>query len=277
MDILARLLSKGLIFDSRPEFNGEYQLYRYLVETFDITSNLLVGASDDFFYLSINPSSLFLLIEPSEDAARSLLSYSQSRQINCTISTFPLWQCDARLDFYLDFTSFYPRRPLEDVAQALESQLIADPYLQEMISQSVYCDERVKGLKTTTSLDVKGGDQLLKRILNFPQIDFIKLDVEGAEVDVLKGLAQTVQSASFIQFEFGTTWFHAGKTIADTLEVISDEAFFFYVILRDRIVKVKPNWINTYFFCNVLATRIDFGEEFYFSNPKKSLPYSKFI
>ncbi|MGD1936332.1 MAG: FkbM family methyltransferase [Cyanophyceae cyanobacterium] len=277
MDILDRLLSAGLIFDSRPEFNGEYQLYRFLTEAFEITSNLLVGASEDFFYLSINPSSSFCLIEPSKTAAQALLSYSQDRLINCKISTFPLWKGNAHLDFYLDFTSFYPRLPLESITQALTSGLVLDPYLQEMVEKGVYRAERIQGLERTTQLEVRGGDQLLKDVLNIPRVDFIKLDVEGAEVDVLEGLKETVQSASFIQFEFGTTWFHSGKTIADTLNVISDAAFFFYVILKDRIVKVKPHWINQYFFCNVLATRIDFGEELYFSSRRKSLPYSTFM
>jgi FkbM family methyltransferase len=62
---------------------------------------------------------------------------------------------------------------------------------------------------TTLTCKVDTGDAVLKR-LAMPRIDFLKIDVEGHEIEVLSGFEKTLQTPELrpqvIQFEYGATW-----------------------------------------------------------------------
>lgn len=53
-------------------------------------------------------------------------------------------------------------------------------------------------------------------------IDFLKLDVEGAEVDVLRGAVKMLarQAIRVIQFEYGGCWEDAGTTLSDAFALL---------------------------------------------------------
>jgi FkbM family methyltransferase len=101
---------------------------------------------------------------------------------------------------------------------------------------------------------VKTGDQLVDE-LGSP--DFVKIDVEGHEASVLRGLRQTLQSKAapqLIQFEYGTTYVPSGSTLREIYTLLPN-----YTIGR-----LFPNYVDfkPYRYCdehfrmgNMIGTR----------------------
>ncbi|OCQ93815.1 hypothetical protein AMR42_15870 [Limnothrix sp. PR1529] len=267
--LLDFLSENKYLFDSRSEFNGEYKLHQWLMTRVRIKTNLFVGAKDDFFYLQINPESKYYLFEPDREAAQSLQEFSRSRLISCFVSTTPLWSMSTIVKFYPEFTTCCCPKSAEEVEKAINSGLIYDPYLSQVLASNQYRSIRELSVKNAIDLSVSSFSDF-RRSANdeIPEcFDFIKLDVEGSEVEVIKGMQEAVSQSSFIQFEHGPTWFHGGYKFSDIVEIFNyDSSFFsFYFLLKDRIVKIDPGIVKQYVFCKILASKVDFGDEQLFS------------
>ena len=70
------------------------------------------------------------------------------------------------------------------------------------------------------------------------QIDFLKIDVEGFELEVLKGAERMIQNRkiSIIQFEFGSNHINSGTHLYSIFQYLSDY----------RISRVLKNGLRTY-------------------------------
>lgn len=269
--MLKALRGHNYLFDSRPEFNGEFKLYQYLLSQGLLENNLFVGAKDDFFYLQVNPQANYYLFEPDQGAADTLSDFSRSRLISCVINTIPLWSTSKSIKFYPHFTTcFCPKEALE-IQEALSSGIICDPYLEQLLFSDEYTLRRNQAIQDAVDIHAYSFDEIRRSSpSSFPDsFDFIKLDVEGAEVEILQGMQTVIPNSLFIQFEYGTTWFHGGYTFMDVVETINQESVFnFYIILNDRLLKIHPEMMQQYFFSNILATKLDFGDEQIFSQEK---------
>ena len=117
------------VFDSRPEFNGEFKAFITLSTIFDLEFICVVGARDDFFYLQSSPSSTFLLIEPSITDLEKLKSYTIKKgysQVYLTDSC--IWSEKGRkIELYPGGTC-YPISNQNEYESALSSGKIIDPY-----------------------------------------------------------------------------------------------------------------------------------------------------
>lgn len=72
-------------------------------------------------------------------------------------------------------------------------------------------------------------------------IDFLKMDVEGHELEVLKGAQKMIQSGSIkcIQFEFGIAHLISKVFLRDFFEILDN--YYVYRILQDGIYKIDYN------------------------------------
>jgi len=68
---------------------------------------------------------------------------------------------------------------------------------------------------------------------NIKNIDFLKIDVEGYEQNVILGAKQSLDKIDFIQLEFGDTWIDAGITLEKVLQNFDQR--FFYAIEKDGL------------------------------------------
>jgi FkbM family methyltransferase len=71
------------------------------------------------------------------------------------------------------------------------------------------------------------GDAVVER-LALDHLDVLKIDVEGHEVDVLRGFAQTFASARaprFVQFEYGQTYLPGRHTLKEAYEVLEPNGY----------------------------------------------------
>jgi hypothetical protein len=83
-------------------------------------------------------------------------------------------------------------------------------------------------------------------------IDFLKIDTEGYELDVLKGLGDKLSIVKNIQFEYGGTYPDRGIFLKDVYEVLKDYTIF--IIGPDGIYS-RPIPIEHKQYSNYLATR----------------------
>lgn len=95
---------------------------------------------------------------------------------------------------------------------------------------------------------------------NLGQIDFIKIDVEGAEKDVIEGAATMMRGKKikFIQFEYGSTYVDAGIQFTDILKIASGLGYRCYEIIKDRLSEVThQNFVDDYRYSVFLLTYMD--------------------
>lgn len=87
-------------------------------------------------------------------------------------------------------------------------------------------------------------------------IDLLKVDVEGAEFDVLRGSRNMMseKKIKFIQVEYGGTYIDAGIKLADIIEYSGD---FGYKAYKDGTLTTMDNFIEDYIYSLFLLTYID--------------------
>jgi FkbM family methyltransferase len=71
-------------------------------------------------------------------------------------------------------------------------------------------------------------------------IDFVKIDTEGYEMAVLRGMEQSLGegSVSAIQFEYGGTWVDVGETLAQANELFQTHGYALYKLRPASLEKV---------------------------------------
>jgi hypothetical protein len=71
-------------------------------------------------------------------------------------------------------------------------------------------------------------------------IDFVKVDTEGYEMAVLRGMRSSLKarSISMVQFEYGGTWLDAHETLANANEFLREHGYILYRLRRDALEKI---------------------------------------
>lgn len=98
--------------------------------------------------------------------------------------------------------------------------------------------------------------------INLDFIDFLKIDVEGAELDVLKGSIKMLREERimFLQVEYGGTYPDAGITFVDVINFIEPYGYNIYELVKGSLQRItKGNFIEDYRFTNFLITYHDIG------------------
>lgn len=98
--------------------------------------------------------------------------------------------------------------------------------------------------------------QRLDKILDSNQIiDFAKIDTEGNEMNVLKGIGKLIYNFKIIQIEFGGTWIDSRFFYRDLYEFFKYKNFFLYRMSPNKLIKIDEyNEKDEYFtFTNFIA------------------------
>jgi FkbM family methyltransferase len=91
---------------------------------------------------------------------------------------------------------------------------------------------------------------------NIKKIDFLKIDVEGYEYNILLGAASMLKNINLIQFEYGGTYLDAGVKLRDVLSFFSDRSI--YLIEKDGLnfqnISELSKKDDEYFYANFIVS-----------------------
>ena len=109
-------------------------------------------------------------------------------------------------------------------------------YLKELYWCMIKGSNDGEGLKIVKI--IKLGDYVNEK--NIKHIDYLKLDVEGHELEIIKGCEDFIHNIKYIQFEDFHT-FYNGEKVRDIFNYFFDRSFKVYFIggLPDNYVATK--------------------------------------
>lgn len=198
---------KGQLFND-PNTNGEYKYLEKLLSNNDRLVIFDVGANTGYYsekILSINPNVFIYCFEPVSSTFSKLQS-RLSKFSNVTLQNYALGEIEKEAEIFV--------------------------YDDEAGSNSLYYDERY----ITNSQNIKKEKILVRTLdnvikeLSIPKIDFLKLDVEANEINVLKGVTNSLTAGiiKIIQFEYSDYWKKSSSRLEDAFSILITRNYKFY-------------------------------------------------
>ncbi len=90
-----------------------------------------------------------------------------------------------------------------------------------------------------------------------PHVNFLKIDVEGAELDVLRGSSRMLKEGriDFVQFEYGGTYLDAGTTLRQAFDYLGEFDYHLFLISANglRHIRAFHQGLENYQYGNFLA------------------------
>ena len=180
--------------DCRAETNGELRFAKLLVPSCRTVFD--VGARQDSHLVELNAGCSFHLFEPLNKHYRALEARLRG-QTNVALSRCALG--DSRGEAWI-----YPH--CESLIRRSLSTSAREPI--QVMRLDEYCREK-----------------------NVQQIDFLKIDTEGFELEVLKGGRDIVHSATrVIQFEYGGTYRDAGISLQMVFDFLGPRWSYYRIL-----------------------------------------------
>ena len=84
-------------------------------------------------------------------------------------------------------------------------------------------------------------------------IDFLKIDTEGFEFEVLKGFDTYLEGVKYIQFEYGGTFMDNGVKLKDVVDYLSDRGFVEFSYLTGIGMHPITDFTDHYQYCNIVC------------------------
>jgi len=239
-------VAKRLVFDHRGENNCEIDtngemlvLKKYLCENeviFDVGANVGDWTKT---VLDIIPNAKVHCFEPGRSTYSKLEQNIDSK--NVVFNNFGLGSANEEKAFYIF-----------DNDSTVNSLYLRD----ELVNKNKVVTEKVAIKK----LDDYCSDNKIQKI------DFLKIDVEGNEMEVLKGAKRMLEenNIKIIQLEYGGTYIDAGILLKDLFDFFKDFSFSFYKILFNGIQPVcYTKDLENFQYCNYLIINNNQNEKNY--------------
>lgn len=97
----------------------------------------------------------------------------------------------------------------------------------------------------------KGKDYVIQH--NITTIDFLKIDTEGYELNVIKGFEDYLENIQIIQFEYGGTFLDNQIKLIDVIDYLIDKGFYkFSYLTNDGLVRIT-DYTDHYNYCNIVC------------------------
>ena len=86
-------------------------------------------------------------------------------------------------------------------------------------------------------------------------IDFLKIDTEGYELEVLQGFEEYIRIVKIIQFEYGGTFLDNNIKLIDVIQYLQLFGFGDFAYLTQNGTVPLTNYDDHYQYCNIVCTR----------------------
>jgi FkbM family methyltransferase len=97
----------------------------------------------------------------------------------------------------------------------------------------------------------RGSDYVINN--NIKMIDFLKIDTEGYELNVLKGFGDFIKNINIIQFEYGGTFLDNNIKLIDVKEYLEQNGFYKFSYLTNDGPTIITDFSDHYQYCNIVC------------------------
>lgn len=97
----------------------------------------------------------------------------------------------------------------------------------------------------------KGKDYIISN--DIKNIDFLKIDTEGYELNVLKGFEDYLDIVKIIQFEYGGTFKDSNTKLIDVINYLQQKGFYKFSYLSNDGTKLITDFTDHYKYCNIVC------------------------
>lgn len=94
---------------------------------------------------------------------------------------------------------------------------------------------------------------------NIDSIDFLKIDTEGFELEVLKGFDGYLSRVKIIQFEYGGTFLDNKLKLKDVIDYLRSFGFHQFSYLCKDGIELITDFTDHYQYCNIVCVCKDSG------------------
>ena len=104
----------------------------------------------------------------------------------------------------------------------------------------------------------KGNDYIIEQNIN--SIDFLKIDTEGYELNVLQGFETFLENVKIVQFEYGGTFLDNNTKLIDVINFLKQKGFHKFSYLTNNGPVSITDFNDHYQYCNIVCinTNSDF-------------------
>jgi FkbM family methyltransferase len=101
-------------------------------------------------------------------------------------------------------------------------------------------------------LDIKTGkDYIINN--DIKNIDFLKIDTEGYELNVIKGFEDYIENIKIIQFEYGGTFLDNKTKLIDVINYLEQKGFYRFSYLTSNGTEIITDFSDHYQYCNIVC------------------------
>jgi FkbM family methyltransferase len=101
-------------------------------------------------------------------------------------------------------------------------------------------------------LEIKiGKDYVINN--NIKTIDFLKIDTEGYELNVLQGFEECLEIVKIIQFEYGGTFLDNNIKLIDVINYLQEKGFYKFSYLTYNGPVLITDFNDHYQYCNIVC------------------------
>uniref|UniRef100_A0A6C0AZX4 Methyltransferase FkbM domain-containing protein n=1 Tax=viral metagenome TaxID=1070528 RepID=A0A6C0AZX4_9ZZZZ len=114
---------------------------------------------------------------------------------------------------------------------------------------------KVDDSENRISLNLQRADEYILKN-NIDVIDFIKIDTEGYELNVLKGFGKYLNKVNIIQFEYGGTFLDNNTKLIDIINLLKQYGFStFYYLYNNGLCELNE-YYDHYRYCNIVTFKL---------------------
>lgn len=223
--LMKRIINWAHVGTHEPDMNGEFLFFDKI--KFCVSILFDVGARDDVYFTEKSSDVIVHAFEPNPSNYQKLLHNIEAKKMGNRVIPVPigLGNQNTLIDYYNDTESIFKR------THHITSMAV--PYKITIEKLSDYCQKH----------DIKS-------------IDFLKIDTEGYELDILLGCGDMLSSIRIIQFEYGGTYLDSKITLTQIFDLLGRNRYY-YLLQKDGIHPIKYNEIklyDDYSYANIVAS-----------------------
>jgi FkbM family methyltransferase len=99
-------------------------------------------------------------------------------------------------------------------------------------------------------LEIKKG---IDYVHNIKYIDFLKIDTEGYELDVMQGFGDFLRNIKIIQFEYGGTFLDNNIKLIEVVKYLQEKGFYKFAYLSYYGPVLISDFTDHYQYCNIVC------------------------